>query len=253
MYTKNTLFVGKVLLDFPELESTNLYALELLSKSKPIEGTVISTFQQTQGRGQIGSSWESEPHKNLSLSIILHPTFLPLHESFALNLAISLAVRDFIAKNVEKTTKVKWPNDIYVGNHKICGILIQNSIGNGSLQSSVVGIGVNVNQTNFSENAPNATSLALETGNTFPLYDLMEDLCLFVERHYLSLKNTSNYGLLRQEYLQHLYRYGEESLFRRMDGSVFQGTITGIELGGKLLINSVFGEKAFSIKEISFV
>ncbi|MBK7870858.1 MAG: biotin--[acetyl-CoA-carboxylase] ligase [Saprospiraceae bacterium] len=253
MHTKNTLFIGKVLLDFPELESTNLYALELLTKSKPIEGTVISTFQQTQGRGQIGSSWESEPHKNLSLSVILHPVFLPLHESFALNLAISLAVRDFIAKNVEKTTKVKWPNDIYVGNRKICGILIQNSIGNGLLQSSVVGIGVNVNQTSFSTNAPNATSLTLETARTFPLYDLIDDLCLFVEQRYLNLKKTTSFESLRQEYLQHLYRYGEESSFRRADGSVFQGSINDIMPSGKLLINSAFGEETFSIKEISFL
>lgn len=253
MHTKNTLFVGKVLLDFPELDSTNAYALELLSKSKPIEGTVISTFEQTRGRGQIGSSWESEPHKNLSLSILLYPTFLPLREQFALNLAVSLAVRDFATKHVEKSVKVKWPNDIYVGNRKICGILIQNSIGGSSLQSSVVGVGVNVNQTIFSTNAPNATSFALETNREFDLYELIEDLCLFVEQRYLSLKNTTQYESLRLEYLKHLYRFEEWSTFARADDRVFQGKITGISSSGKLLVTHAAGEEAFSIKEIRFV
>lgn len=252
MHTKNTLFVGKVLLDFPELDSTNEYALELLSKSKPIEGTVISTFEQTRGRGQIGSSWESEPHKNLSLSILLYPVFLPLREQFALNLAVSLAVRDFVAKHVEKSVKVKWPNDIYVDNRKICGILIQNSIGGNRLQSSVVGIGVNVNQTTFSANAPNATSLALETSRAFDLYELIEDLCLAVEQRYLSLKNFTQYESLRQEYLRHLYRFEELSAFARADGSVFQGKITGISLSGKLIVTHAQGKEEFSIKEISF-
>ncbi len=244
--------MGKVLLDFPELDSTNLYAAELLAKSKPIEGTVISTRNQTRGRGQIGSTWESEPDKNLALSILFYPAFLPLREHYALNLSISLALRDFVANHIEKNVKVKWPNDIYVHHRKICGILIQNTINSTRLQSSIVGIGVNVNQTVFSANAPNATSFTLETGQTFALSDLLEDLCLFIEQRYISLKNSINYNALRQEYLRHLYRFGEEALFRRADGSVFQGRIVGVALSGKLIVANVSGEEEFSIKEISF-
>lgn len=254
MHIENTLFIGKVLLQFEALDSTNKYALELLSKNKPIEGTVISTFRQTEGRGQIGSKWESEPDKNLSLSIILYPSFLSPREQFALNIAIALAVRTFLAKYTEKTVKVKWPNDIYVESRKISGILIQNSITTHALQSSVVGIGVNINQTNFSpEKAPNATSLALETSKEFPLYDLMADLCQQVEKQYLHLKNSQNRKLLHETYLSHLYRYQELAAFQRADGSTFTGTITDISDTGKLLIENKGVLEAFDIKEIHFL
>lgn len=252
MTIKNTLFIGKVFLDFPELDSTNSYATELIAKSKPTEGTAISTFQQTLGRGQIGSSWESEPHKNIALSVILYPTFLPLREQFVLNLAVSLAVRDFVAKYIEKPVKVKWPNDIYVENRKVVGILIQNSIGQSAIQSSVIGIGVNVNQTQFSAAAPNATSFALEAGQSFDLYQLIEQLCVSLEQRYLKLKNSTHYHALRAEYLSQLYRFDEPAQFRRADGSTFYGKIIDIAASGKLVIASDQGQEEFAIKEISF-
>ncbi len=251
MNIKNTLFIGKVFLDFPEIGSTNAFAAQLIAQKKPAEGTVIFTSQQTSGRGQIGSSWESEPHKNIALSVILYPTFLPVREQFVLNLAVSLAVRDFIAKYTEKPVKVKWPNDIYVENRKIVGILIQNTIRQNALQSSIVGIGVNVNQITFSA-APNATSLALETGKTYDLYQLTERLCLSLEQRYVKLKNSADYQSIRDAYLDHLYRFDELAPFRRADGSTFQGKITGITPDGKLAIISDYGQETFAIKEIRF-
>lgn len=253
MHIKNTLFIGKVLLQFPELGSTNLYALELLSKSKPIDGTVISTFNQTDGRGQIGSKWESEPDKNLSLSIILYPSFITPREQFLLNIAVSLAVRACIAKYTEKMVKIKWPNDIYIGSRKIAGILIQNSITAQALQSSVIGIGVNINQTHFSINAPNATSLALETGEIFSLYDLLENLCQQIEKQYLHLKNSQNYPSLKENYLEHLYRYQELAEFRSANGIPFLGKIVGVNENGQLLIEQNGHLQAFDIKAIRFL
>jgi len=253
LHIENTLFVGKVLLQFEALDSTNVYAIELLSKSKPIEGTVISTFRQTAGRGQIGSKWESEPDKNLSLSIILFPTFLPPREQFMLNMAVALAVRAFVAKYTEKKVKVKWPNDIYIGSRKICGILIQNSITSQALQSSVIGIGVNVNQTYFSEKAPNATSLAIETEREFALPELLENLCQQVEQHYLGLKNSQNYSALKENYLSHLYRYNELAEYERKDGSSFLGKIIGVNENGKLLIEQNGIIENFDIKEVRFL
>jgi BirA family biotin operon repressor/biotin-[acetyl-CoA-carboxylase] ligase len=250
---QNTLFIGKVLLAFDELESTNTYGTELLSKTKPTEGTVISTFRQTAGRGQIGSRWESEPDRNLSFSILLYPTFLAPREQFLLSMTIALAVRTFIARYTEKMVTVKWPNDIYVGNRKICGILIQNATSTQSLQSSVVGIGVNVNQTQFSENAPNATSLALETGREFSLFELLQDLCQRVEQRYLQLKNAAGRAFLYEQYQSHLYRYNEPASFQRQDGSTFSGIITGVSDIGKLLVRTKHVVEAFDIKEIRFL
>mgnify|MGYP003861427801 CR=1 FL=1 len=253
MYIKNTLFVGKVLLGFEALASTNGYAAELLTKSRPIEGTVISTFRQTAGRGQIGSHWESEPDKNIALSIILYPTFIiPLHQ-FYLNMAIAIAVRDVIAKYTKKRVKIKWPNDIYVETRKITGMLIQNTLAANTLHASIIGIGINVNQTTFSKNAPNATSLALETGHTFSLYDLVEDLCQQVEQRYLSLKNSNNNDTLRELYLSHLYRFHESSNYQKADGTRFTGTITGISESGKLIIENSGASETFDIKAIRFL
>ena len=128
MRNKNTLFIGKVFQHFASLESTNQYAVDLISKSKPIEGTVISTFNQTKGRGQIGSTWESAIGKNITLSVILYPSFLPIQKQFYLNQIVALAVKDLLQAYTSKVVQVKWPNDVYIHEHKTAGILIQNSV-----------------------------------------------------------------------------------------------------------------------------
>lgn len=252
MHQQNTLFIGKVLLHHEELPSTNTYAQELVAKSKPIEGTVISTFRQPQGRGQVGSKWESEPDKNLTLSVILYPTFLSPSQNFALNKAVALAVRHFVAELVpQQVVKVKWPNDIYVGTRKICGILIQNSLNRNALASSIVGIGVNVNQTIFSKDIPNPSSLQLENGKEYDLSSLIPLLCQHLEAMYLRLK-SGQFAILDAEYLNHLYRYQESTLFQRINGSVFWGKISGISNSGQLLVSvEDGGEEAFDLKEIS--
>lgn len=254
MQQQNTLFIGKVLLHHEELPSTNTYAQELIAKSKPIEGTVISTFRQPQGRGQVGSKWESEPDKNLTLSIILYPDFLPPQQNFALNKAVALAVRHFVAELVQlQPVWIKWPNDIYVGARKICGILIQNSLNRNTLASSIVGIGVNVNQTIFSKDIPNPSSLQLENGKEYDLPALIPLLCHHVEAMYLRLK-SGQFANLDAEYLQHLYRYQQPTLFQRSNGEVFWGSISGISEMGKLLIRlEEGGEEAFELKQVSIV
>jgi len=251
---QNTLFIGKVLLHHEELPSTNTYAQELLAKSKPIEGTVISTFRQPQGRGQVGSKWESEPDKNLTLSLILYPDFLPPRQNFALNKAIALAVRHFIAALIpDQPIWVKWPNDIYVGTRKICGILIQNSLSRNTISSSIIGVGVNVNQTIFSKDIPNPSSLQLENGKEYDLSSLIPLLCQHLEAMYLRLK-AGQFANLDAEYLQYLYRLQESTLFQRRNGDVFWGKICGVSASGQLLIRHEEGEEeAFDLKEVSIV
>ena len=106
-------------MQFDELDSTNSYAIELLSKNKPSEGTVISAWNQAKGRGQIGSSWESEAGKNLTISLILYPTFLPIKQQFLLNQAISLSIYDFISRFIKNGVSIKWPNDILLNGKKV--------------------------------------------------------------------------------------------------------------------------------------
>lgn len=253
MYHKNTLFIGKVLHMFDELKSTNDYALSLLAKSKPIEGTVISAHHQSAGKGQIGSSWLVEPGKNLTLSIILLPHFLPIVRQFLLNQAVSLAVVDFFRQFITKDiVRLKWPNDVYFGDKKSTGILIQNSISGSKLQHSVIGLGLNINQTQFPSFLPNPTSLALVSGrNDYPLDELQKMLFYCLETRYLQLK-AQQWDQLNEAYHNALYKLNEPHLFQSAKGDRFKGTITGVTQQGLLKVNTTGGLQTFSLKEITF-
>jgi len=249
----NTLFVGQAIIDLTQVASTNACALELLSKSKTAEGTIVSTFHQTDGRGQIGNKWESAPGKNISLSAIFYPDFLEAKDQFLLNVFVSLAVFDFVEKHLPRSlASIKWPNDIYVGSQKIAGILLQNSLINTQIRSTVVGIGINVNQALFLSNPPNPTSLRLEAGFDFDLPALIPPLCEFLESRYLQLK-AGKIVPLRQAYLRHLYRFGLPANYQRTNGETFVGTITGIDEIGRLKMEVGGKKEVFDLKEIRFI
>ena len=274
---KNTLFVGKVLEYYESASSTNALAADWLQngsnadfnstifnkeslsqRAKYTEGVVFFTFNQTAGRGQYGNKWESEPHKNIAISIVLKPTFLHPREQFHLNKAISLAVYDvfasFITTNgmwLEERVSIKWANDIYVSDKKIAGILIQNSLSGANIQSSIIGIGLNINQLHFS-NLPHATSLKIETGKDFDHMEIVEKICQSIEHRYLQLK-TRNFNKIHDEYISKLYRWGEDALYQYPDGNYFQGKIVGVNEAGKLSIESKKGIENFDIKEVKFI
>jgi BirA family transcriptional regulator, biotin operon repressor / biotin---[acetyl-CoA-carboxylase] ligase len=268
----NTVFIGKVLYHFDELPSTNTYASELLSEPTNLaqntveernpdyfgEGVVVSTFNQTYGRGQMGSRWASEPNMNLAASIILKPHFLQARQQFHLNKAVALAVSDFVANqyaennlSLKNDVTVKWANDIYVKNNKIAGILIQNSLSGVDIQSTIIGIGININQTEF-KNLPNATSLKLETQKEYILREMLEKLCQCVEQRYLQLKNR-NFDKLHNEYLDKLYRMGEDAIYQYPNGDYFSGRIIGVGDNGKLTLLTKSGVENFDVKEVRFV
>ncbi len=252
LHRLETLFIGRNFLDLPSINSTNEYALSLLSKSKPAEGTVISTSNQRAGRGQIGSSWESEPHKNIALSIILYPDLLPATQQFLLNQAISLGVFDLAENHFPGKAKIKWPNDIYINDKKVAGILIQNAIAGGHLRSSVIGIGINVNQETFTSGASNPTSFKLEKGAGFDLHQVICQLLHFVESRYLKLKSGKTV-LLQSAYLECLYRFQTTSSFARPDGTTFKGRIAGVADSGKLEVAVSGKTELFGLKEIRFL
>ena len=250
---QKTLFVGKELYQFAELSSTNAYAAELVAKNNPSDGTVITTYNQVQGKGQGGSFWESAPDKNISATIILHPKFLAARDQFVLNQAISLGVLDFVKNYIHAGAKIKWSNDIYIFDKKIAGILIQNNLRSRNLATSIVGVGININQVEFKSDAPNPTSLKLETQKEFNLDELLEVLCKKIEARYLQVK-TNNFQPIQSEYLDNLYRYMEDSLFQLPNADeIFEGRIIGIGEFGKLLLQTNEGLKEFDTKEIKFV
>ncbi len=236
------------------VNSTNKYAVDMIAKSKPIEGTVISASFQYEGRGQIGRFWESEDEKNITCSTILRPDFLEASDQFQLNIAISLAVHDFISHFLDdKDVKIKWPNDIYVEDKKIAGILLQNSLMGKTVSSTIVGTGINVNQTNFSVDVPNPTSLAIELGNEQDLEVMFAWLFRFLTKRYLQLKN-GQVDSLKSEYLDSLFRKDVWATFKNKNELTWEGKIKGVDESGRLQIEGRKGKlNVFNFREVTHV
>ena len=236
------------------VNSTNKYAVEMIAKSKPIEGTVISASFQYEGRGQIGRFWESEAEKNITCSTILRPSFLEASDQFQLNIAVSLAVHDFISHFLDtREVKIKWPNDIYVADKKIAGILIQNSLLGKTVSSTIVGTGININQINFSTDVPNPTSFAQELEKEQDLEIMFAWLFRFLTKRYLQIKN-GKIDSLKTEYLDSLYRKGTWSKFRKESEEIWEGKILGVDESGRLQIEESKGVmKFFNFREVRHV
>ncbi len=246
-----TLFIGKNLIDLEKVDSTNNHAKNLLLKEKPAEGTLIVAKEQYSGRGQMGNEWKTESGSNLTLSIILYPDFLEADKQFFLNMAISLGVKDFCETILNDEVKIKWPNDIYYHDSKLGGILIENTINGSRISSSVIGIGINVNQKKFDPSLSNPTSLYLISNEEYKLPDLVEQLCSFIEKYYLQLRQL-HYNFLDKGYMVSLYRYQQTYEFKKGD-QVFKGEINGVTKDGKLLIHSGGKELRFAFKEVEYV
>jgi BirA family transcriptional regulator, biotin operon repressor / biotin---[acetyl-CoA-carboxylase] ligase len=246
----NTLFFGKNLVFVPECHSTNTLLVDLAQKTNQPEGTLVITHEQTRGKGQRGNGWEAEAGKNLTLSLLLKPSFLFVKDQFYLTIATSVGVHDFLVERLggEMEIKIKWPNDVMVGDKKIAGILIENSLAGEQLQQSVVGIGLNVNQQLFS--IATATSMVLESKNEFDLSMELSFLMEKLEKRYLQLR-AGKRSELKEAYLKNLYRIGEESTFVA-NGKNLIGKIEGVDESGKLKVNSNGVVYYFGLKEISF-
>jgi len=268
----NTLFVGKVYHRFDELPSTNDWAAQLVAqvlppfsppqgaaKTKPPEGTVVRAANQTAGRGQLGSQWHSRPGENLLLSVIFYPTWLDAQAQFYLSMAVALGLNDLLESIINRKSSIvnrksiKWPNDLYLNDKKTAGILIQNALSGSQLQSSIIGIGLNVNQLEFPPDLPHATSLARIFDQKFDLEEVANRLFECLEQRYLQLK-AGNRAAIKAEYEEHLWRRGESSRFVRCsDGSEFRGVILGVSDLGLLRLKTSAGVEAFEVKQLRFV
>ncbi|MES2731891.1 MAG: biotin--[acetyl-CoA-carboxylase] ligase [Bacteroidota bacterium] len=251
--TPKTLFVGRKLIFLPTCHSTNDTATTLLKDEKVFEGTIVVTSNQTAGRGQRGNQWEAEASKNLTFSLILNPTFLTASEQFQLNIAISLGSHDFlkIYYPTEYPIKIKWPNDLYHKDKKIGGILIENILKRYTIEHSVIGIGINVNQSNFTESKAVSMKLASEQPNDFDLTILLTELAQCLEQNYLLLRN-GGLEVMKSRYLQHLYWYQEQHTFRGQ-AHLFEGKIVGIDAIGRLALETQGIIQYFGLKEIEFI
>jgi BirA family biotin operon repressor/biotin-[acetyl-CoA-carboxylase] ligase len=245
----NHIFPDSQIIRISQTTSTNHYLLQLSNVENLAEGTVVAADRQTHGRGQGDNRWESEPGANLTFSIILYPVFVKGSQQFILSKAISLAVYDFLSQYVSEVT-IKWPNDVYVGEKKIAGILIENFIGGDCLTKTIAGIGLNINQTRFLSDAPNPVSLRQLTGKTCRLENCLNDLHERIAARYRMM--IENADQLDSDYLKHLYRFGQLSGFSAGD-VLFDAIITGVNEYGMLEMTTGCGErKVFGFKEVVF-
>lgn len=236
----------------PETKSTNSYAIEIISKERPEEGCVIITDHQTAGKGTDANTWESESGKNLTFSIILYPK-LATDQQFILNKAISLGIYDFLISILpDYKVSIKWPNDLYIENKKVCGILIQNSVMGNKFEYMVAGIGLNVNQTHFTSNAPNPVSLKMVTGVEYNLDEILQQLLTSVFNRYNPIK-PGTARKIENDYQRALYRLGEWHEYLLKDTNV-NAMITGTNAYGQLVLENENGENVVcDLKEVKFI
>ena len=245
-----TLFVGQIIQYLPSCQSTNDEASALIAQRDPEAGTLVITNHQMAGRGQRGNQWEAQAGQNITFSLILKPTFLSATEQFWLNIAISLGIHDGLQPLIGDSLRIKWPNDLYVNDQKLGGILIENILHGHHIAWSVVGMGINVNQTEFGYSR--ATSLQLQNPlpNAYDLPGLISRLCETLEQRYLQLLSGQR-STLKDSYLRLLYRYQQAHNFEA-SGHTFRGTITGIDPTGRLAISTDNQVRYFDFKEVSF-
>ena len=232
--------------------STNAYAAEMATHGILPEGSVILARSQTAGRGYDTNSWESEPGKNLTISMILYPRFLPAGRQFILTKVVALGVREAVCELLpDQNVAIKWPNDIYIDDRKLAGILIQHSIMGSGIDNTIVGIGLNVNQLSFISHKPDPVSMRMVSGQVFDLDVVLNLLCNKIDKYY-ELLQSRHFGQLDRAYLAHFYRINTFCRFSK-DTKIFEARITGVSPYGQLMMESREGDLLkFGMKEIEF-
>ena len=227
---------------FNALDSTNDEALRQIDEYDNL--SVLSAREQTAGRGQRGNRWLSRPGENLTFSLVYKPAGLRAADQMLLTATATVAVRDYL-RSRGISARIKWPNDIYAGDSKICGMLIENGLEGAFIKYSVIGIGLNVNQKEFAPELMNPTSMARLTGKTFSLEEELP--CLLSFFRFPVSEDIWNL------YTEQLYRLGERHEWSLPDGSTFPGTITGVLRDGRLRMETPGGERLFAFKEVGYI
>ena len=234
------------------INSTNSYLKELTTKTQVEDFTVIVAAEQTKGRGQMGTVWQSEKHQNLMFSVFKDVSFLKIEQQFYISIVASLSIYKTLCRLQIPKLAVKWPNDILSGNKKVAGILIENMIKNNRLKSTVIGVGLNVNQLKFNK-LPQATSLSRISGKVFDLDEVLSEILSQMKIYFQRLEKRQ-FQELKSEYINILYRINKPSTFKSNDGLEFSGYIKGVSELGKIIV--LIEDQQFvsyDLKEISLL
>ncbi len=232
------------------VDSTNNYAMAKVHAGLAKHGEACFTEHQFAGKGQRGKAWATGKGQNIALTVILSPKQLKIIQPFQLSIAVSLATVDFFGKYAGDETCIKWPNDIYWRDRKAGGVLIENKFNGNNWKWAIAGVGINVNQAQFSDELINAVSLMQITGKLFEVEELGREL------HYLIMKKTDElltkrYEVMLEEYNQHLFKINQPVRLKK-DNVVFETIIKGVSAQGQLLTEDAI-EKSFEFGEVEWI
>jgi len=234
------------------IDSTNNYLKKIILNEGISDYTIVTAKFQTEGKGQLGTKWESEHSKNLICSVYKKNINIKVQDQFVISALVSLALIKTLGKVNLSNSYIKWPNDIMSDNKKICGILIENIVKENYIKDAVIGIGLNVNQTIFN-NLPNATSIKNLIGTSCSKDEILKDLVENLE-YYFNKLDKSSINSIFKKYEDALFRINKPSTFKNSKGEVFSGYIKGVSRSGKLNVmledNLV---ESYDLKEISML
>jgi len=239
--------MGKPILNYKEIPSTNREAERLILEGIVVENTFLVAEYQSDGKGRSQNKWISEAGKNLLMSWIVFTEVLSVSRQFLLSKAVSLALIDML-NDFAIPCRIKWPNDIVFHSNKLGGILIENSIMGSKIRHSIAGIGLNVNQLDFPSFPYAAVSMASVSGKNFELIEVRDHLIAALEKR-LELIQAKDFSILDLDYLNHLFRLDEAAVFSA-EGSEFEGIIRGVDETGQLLVERGAVLSSFGFHEI---
>lgn len=228
--------IGIPFIHLSKINSTNIYAMEQVQAKLAEHGAAFFADLQTSGKGQMGKKWESEAGKNLLLSVVLNTSSLNMGDQFALSAAIALATHDFLSAYIQQDLTIKWPNDLYWGDRKAGGILIENQISGGIWTHAIAGIGININQTQFPGTTSRAVSLRQITGKQYNAVDLAKVLCHCLEKRFNQLMLSDGCAEIIKDYNQVLYKKGEMVKLKTGNSSAWY-TILEVDQQGQLNVS----------------
>lgn len=243
--------IGKQVVSLLSTDSTNDYARQMLEGDHPREGLVIIAGEQKKGRGYGQNTWYSGRGKNLLFTVILYPEFLAANQQFLISKAVSLGIYDYLSEYISDVS-IKWPNDIYVEDRKIAGMLIENDLVGSALKDSIVGIGLNVNQEYFPEEIPNPVSLLQMIEKKLPLKKELRKLCGYLDKRY-GMLSRGHVDKINREYHSNLFRLNQMSWYQSQERS-FRAKIVGVSDYGQLILENEAGKTLeYNFKEVEFM
>ena len=254
--------IGHTFTELNSVDSTNNYAMAKVHAGLAFPGSVFFAHDQFAGKGQRGKTWAAEPGENIMMSIVLQPRFLTISRQFELSACIAVSCHDFLTRYLTHKVYIKWPNDLYWGDRKAGGILIENIIGatptdktqdhapNASWNWAVVGIGININQIQFPGDLRNPVSLKQVTGKTFDTIALARELCDCIEKRYAQLQQEG-FGILLHDYNSVLYKNNQPVQLKK-DNLLFETMINGVNAAGQLQTQDNM-KRTFEFGEVEWI